>query len=100
MDSNAFTIVSDRLSELSDLDRLEARGTVRLAFKEAGVDIGSFGMDELAAVFAKIMPRELKARGCSEPEAVCEAVMSSLDGALPETAARSSDEIMRRLGSA
>jgi hypothetical protein len=100
MDSDAFTIVADRLCELSDLDRLEARGTIRLAFKQAGVDVGCFGMDELEAVFSRVMPGELEARGCSDSQAICEAIMSSLDGALPETAARSSDEIMRRLGSA
>ena len=100
MDSDAFTIVADRLCSLSELDRLEARGTIRLAFKQAGVDAGCFGMGELEAVFSRIMPRELEARGCSDSQAVCKAVMSSLDGALPATGARSSDEIMRRLGSA
>jgi hypothetical protein len=100
MDSDAFTIVADRLCKLSDLDRLEARGTIRLAFKQAGVDVRCFGMDDLEAVFAKIMPRELQARGCSDSESICKAVVNSMHGDLPETAARSSDEIMRRLGSA
>jgi hypothetical protein len=100
MDSDSFTIVADRLCELSDLDRLEARGTIRLAFKRAGVNVSSFGLDDLAAVFAKIMPDELAARGCTNAQAICEAIMASLDGsAVPATAEGSRDEIMRRLGS-
>lgn len=98
MDSDSFTLVADRLCELTDLDRIEARGTIRLAFKEAGVDVGSFGFDELRAVFTAIMPRALEARGCSSAESVCEEVLVSVDGTLAETPERSRDAIMRRLG--
>jgi hypothetical protein len=100
MDSDLFTIVADRLARLSDLDRMEARGTIRIGFKKAGVDCKCFGLDDLEAVFAKIMPRELTARGCADAEAICAAIMKSLDGDVPEVVTRSSDEIMRRLGSA
>jgi hypothetical protein len=99
MDSDAFTIVADRLCELSDLDRIEARGTIRLAFKKAGVEPSCFGMDDVEAVFEKIMPAELEVRGCSGAQAICEGVVSSLKGVVPDTAERSSDEIMRRLAS-
>jgi len=100
MDTELFTIVADRLCGLSDLDRLEARGTIRLAFKKAGLDITSFGLDELEAVFSKIMPAELAARGCADAVTTCNAVMKSLEGDVPQSAAPSSDEIIRRLGSA
>jgi hypothetical protein len=99
MDSELFTIVADRLCQLSELDRLEARGTVRIAFKKAGVDVRRFGLDDLDAVLAKIMPRELEDRGCSDAGAICDAIMKSLEGAVPETATPERDEIMRRLGS-
>ena len=98
MDSDLFTIVADRLCELSDLDRIEARGTIRLGFKKAGVDVKSFGLDDLEAVFTKIMPAELVARGCTDSEAICDAILKSLEDAVPESVIRSSDEIMRRLG--
>ena len=99
MDSDSFTVVADRLCELSDLDRLEARGTIRLAFKKAGVDVSCFGLDDVAAVFAKIMPGELEARGCADASATCDAIMKSLEGQVLKTPARSRDEIMRRLAS-
>jgi len=100
VDTDPFTIVSDRLCELSSLDRLEARGTIRLGLKKAGVDVGCFGLDDLEAVFAKIMPEELAARGCTDPRAICDGILKSLDGQVPQTATGSRDEIMRRLGRA
>ena len=100
MDSDLFTIVAGRLCELSELDRLESRGTVRIAFRKAGVDVGRFGLDDLEAVLAKVMPRELEDRGCADAGAICDAIMKSLEGDVPETATRSRDEIMRRLGGA
>ena len=100
MASDLFTTAADRLCELSDLDRLEARGTIRLAFKKAGLEITSFGLDELEAVFSKIMPGELEARGCDDAAAICDSIMKSLEGDVPESATESTDEIMRRLGGA
>jgi hypothetical protein len=98
MDSDSFTIVANQLEELSELDRLEARGTIRLAFKKAGVDVASFGLDDLEAVFTNIMPEELEARGCDDARAICDAIVKSLAGDIPEKGSRSRDEIMRRLG--
>lgn len=100
MDSDSFTIVADRLSEFTDLDRLAARGTVRLVFKKAGLDVKCFGLDDLEAVFTKVMPGELTARGCADALAACDTILESLRHDIPKTAVRSRDEIMRRLGSA
>jgi hypothetical protein len=100
MAKDLFTIVADRLCELSDLNRIEARGTIRIAFKKAGLNTNSFGAVDLNAVFTKIMPRELEARGCADSEATCEAIIRSMKGVVPETATQSSDEIIRRLGNA
>jgi hypothetical protein len=100
MASDLFTSVADRLIQLSELGRLEARGTIRIAFKKAGVDVRNFGLDDLEAVLTKIMPRELEKRGCSDAGSICDAIMKSLKGDVPKTAVRSKDEIMRRLGSA
>jgi hypothetical protein len=100
MDSDLFTIVADRLCEFSDLSRLEARGTIRIAFKKAGVDIECFGLDDLEAILTKIMPGELENVGCADSQSICDAIMKSMQSAAPETATRSRDEIIRRLGSA
>jgi len=94
-----FTIVADRLCELSELDRLESRGTIRIAFKKAGVDVKRFGLVDLGAVFATIMPEELELRGCVDPGPTCDAIIGSLEGEAPRTLTGSRDEIIRRLGS-
>jgi hypothetical protein len=100
MDSDSFTIVADRLRELSELDRLEARGTIRLAFKKAGVDVACFGLEDLQAIFATIMPEELEIRGCEDTRGICDAIIQSLKGRVPEKATQPRDEIMRRMGDA
>jgi hypothetical protein len=100
MEFDTFTLVADRVSELSQLDRLESRGTLRIALKRAGVDANHLGLDEVAATFSTIMPEELEARGCTDAAAICNAIIQSLEGVAPESATRSRDEIMRRLGGA
>jgi hypothetical protein len=100
MEFDTFTLVADRVSELSQLDRLEARGTLRIALKRAGVDAKHLELDEVAAIFSTIMPEELEARGCSDSAAICDAIIQSLEGDAPESASRSRDETMRRLGGA
>jgi hypothetical protein len=57
-------------------------------------------LNDLEAVLAKIMPRELEKRGCADAGAICQAIMKSLEGDVPQTTARSRDEIVQRLGRA
>jgi len=101
MTTDLFDLVADRLEQRTDLDRLEARGTLRIAFKKAGVDSKAFGLTELRAVFEKIMPGELEKRAVSDAEAICSSVLKSVAaeaGEAAETSAASRDEIIRRLG--
>ena len=102
MDSDLFALVADRLEALTDLDRLEARGTLRIALKKAGVNAKKFTGAELEAVFAKIMPDELAKRGATDAADVCNRVLASLpsdERDEPGDSAASRDEIMRRLAS-
>jgi hypothetical protein len=83
------------------MDRLAARGTLRLAVKEAGLDIQSLSLAQLRAVFEKLMPRELEARGVSNAPATCSAVMNdiaSIASTVDLTTSGSPDEIFKRLG--
>jgi hypothetical protein len=101
MATTLFDIASARLEESSDMDRLEARGTLRLAVKEAGLDVQSLTIPQLQAVFEKLMPKELEARGVTDSAAKCEAVMNDIASAASTTdlaASNSPDEIFKRLG--
>jgi hypothetical protein len=98
-----FDFAAERLEHHSSLDRMEARGTLRLALKEAGLDIKRVTPGQLCVVLAKVMPRELETRGAGDPTAVCNAVTDDLTKAwvFPDMSPSSDpDEVFRRLGGA
>ena len=99
MSDGVFDLVSEELERLSGLGKLEARGTVRLALKEAGLDARTVTRAQMDVMLAKVMPRELRCRGVAEPEALCEAVRASLSGVGEdaEPAQDSPEAIFRRL---
>ena len=102
MNSDLFALVADRLEALTELDRLQARGTLRITLKMAGVDAKKFTVAELEAVFATIMPDALTRCGATNAAEVCSSVLASLPSdVLDESgdSAASRDEIMRRLAS-
>lgn len=97
-DSDAFQSVAEALEQTTDLDRLEARGTLRLALKQAGLDAKSVRASELAVVIERILPTELSARGVGDTQAV----VARLRAALPADPTRedgdSPESVFRRLG--
>lgn len=101
MSTELFDCAAQKLESLTDLDRLEARGTTRLALKEAGLEPRSLTLSQLEAVFEKVMPQQLELRAVDDSRAVCSAVIKEvrLAGISAEaSAAVSSDEIFGRLG--
>ena len=103
MDATLFDLVAERLEHHSELNRIESRGTLRIALKSAGIEPKSLAIDELRVVFAKLMPGELEQRGMSEAAAVCSAVMDDVTDS-PEAAeadrSNKPDDVFRRLSSA
>ncbi len=96
-----FDIAAELLGERTDMDRLAARGTLRLALKEAGLDVQNLTVPQLRAVFEKLMPKELEARGVSDATATCKAVMDDIASAASTVDledSNSPDEIFKRLG--
>lgn len=102
-DAPAFDWVCTELEQRTSLDRLEARGTVRLALKEAGLDSRSLTPEQLKVVLEKVMPRELESRGVEDAAGVCGALLPGLDRVAAEVAApggETPEEIFRRLAGA
>ena len=95
-----FDVAAERLEQKTDLDRLETRGTLRIALKESGLDPKSLTFSQLAVVFDRVMPRQLEALAVEDSAAVCSSVMSDLsDADLASASSKSSsDEIFSRLG--
>jgi hypothetical protein len=98
--SQAFEWLCAALEASSSLSRLEARGTVRIALKEAGLEARSVSAHELTVVVRKVLPRELRQRGVSEEDTLCDrfaAGLTHLEQSAPD-GPDTPDAIFRRLG--
>ncbi len=101
MADTLFDFAAERLEHHSGFNRLEARGTLRIALKFAGLDADSVTTGQLIVVFEKVMPAELKKRGVKEAAEACGAVIDDLVNApaLPDMASSTAvDDVFARLG--
>ena len=101
MSSKLFDLAAEHLEQQTSLDRLEARGTLRLALKQAGLEPNGLTLEQLGVVFERVLPRELQTRGVDGAAALCDAVMKSV-ATSPEAVVQDHsgnvDEVFRRLG--
>jgi hypothetical protein len=101
MASGLFDLAAERLEHRTALDRLEARGTLRLAFKQAGLDPKNASSEQLDVLFERVLPGELEMRGVDDVASVCRAVLGDIansPAADGEAASGRVDDIFRRLG--
>lgn len=99
--SSAFEWLCTALEESTTLERLEARGTVRIALKEAGLEPRTVTPSELRVVVQKILPRELRNRGVQNEAALCDRFVAGLQVLERQPGAPTADTpdaIFRRLG--
>lgn len=100
-DSPAFEHLCSALEASSSLDRLEARGTVRIALKAGGLEPRAVTAEQLDIVLAKLLPEELAARGVPDPVALCDRLRVGLKEARVAGARSESPEaVFARLGGA
>jgi hypothetical protein len=100
MEISLFDLAAQKLEQHTGFSQLEARGTLRIALKSAGLDPGSFTLDELRVVFEKLMPGELDQRGVKDTAGACSAVMRDLESApiaATDSSSSSPDDVFRRL---
>lgn len=97
-DSPAFEYVCNELEARSELDRLAARGTVRLALKAAGLDAHSVTPSQIGVVLDKILPAELEARGIQVAASLGAELRAGLTGLDVETSADTPEDVFARLG--
>jgi hypothetical protein len=99
--SPAFESACAELERTTSLGRLEARGTIRLVLKRAGLEARSVGAREIAVAIEKLLPGELRALGVDDLDAACGALASGLEGLQStdlEAGADTPEEVFRRLG--
>jgi hypothetical protein len=97
-ESEAFTTACEELEARSSLDKLEARGTIRLSLKSAGLDANTVNPDELVVVIDKVLPSELESRGVADIASVCGQIKSALSGVKKTADSSTPEAIFARLG--
>lgn len=96
-DSPVFEWVSAELAAATSLTELEARGTVRLALKGAGLEARGVDAAQMAVVLRQVLPRELAHRGVDDAEAVCSGLVPHIPRDT-KGAGESPEQIFERLG--
>lgn len=98
-DSRAFDRLCSILESNTSLDRLQARGTVRLTAKRGGLDARKVTADQLCVLVEKLLPAELESRGVEGPETVCTQALEGLRSlALEAGGAETPETVFERLG--
>jgi hypothetical protein len=101
MATDLFDFAAELLEQRTSLDRLEARGTLRIALKSAGLDVASLTAQQLTVVLEQVLPGELELRGVDDASATCSAVAKQVANsplAAGQDGSGGVDEIFRRLG--
>ncbi len=101
MADSLFEFVAARLEERTELDKLEARGTLRIALKDTGLDPRSVTADQMAVMLTRAMPKELTSRGIERADEICRGLATAAKAfqAVLPPAAESPEDVFRRLGS-
>jgi len=79
-DSPVFERACTELEQRTSLDRLAARGTIRIALKSAGLDVAGVNAAQMGVVLRKLLPAELSTRGVEDAGALCETIANLLAG--------------------
>ena len=97
-DTRAFDLVCEQLEAGTPLDRLEARGTVRLALKKAGLEARSITPEQMVVVVSRILPEELSNRGVEGASNLCASISADLQSSEAGDLSETPDAVFRRLG--
>lgn len=101
MEGELFDVAAKAIEDHAGLDRLAARGTLRLSLKQAGLVPQKLSVLQLRAVFERLMPRELEVRGVADAVAACHSAIAAIESAASGGGGKpreSPDDIFRRLG--
>lgn len=100
MADSLFEFIAAKLQAQTDLDQLEARGTLRIALKEAGLDPRNVTPAQMSVMLEKTMPRELLARGVEGVESLCQGLIAGLKSFQGPSSGggESPEDVFRRLG--
>jgi hypothetical protein len=92
MKSTVFERASEMLEKRTGMSRLESRGTLRIALKEAGLDPNHVNREQMLVVISKVLPAELLERGVEDAHAICEFIESLVKSEVADTRADSAGD--------
>jgi len=98
-DSPAFDRAAEELENRTSLDRLEARGTLRIALKSVGINGRSATKSQVATIVEKLMVEELRVRGIPNASEVCAQVVAALGALEDSSSGDSALDVFERMGS-
>ena len=98
-DSPTCDRMCSALENTTSLNRIEARGTVRLALKTAGLSANSVTPAQMSVVIDRLFPVELENRGVADPDGVCLKMKRGLSAVVSDASAGDTPEsVFDRLG--
>ncbi len=100
-DSPTFEWLCRELEGATPFSQIEARGTVRIALKKSGLTSSTATPAQMQVVVKRVLPDELRRRGCEDGQAICDGLAARLKSQHFEDAAEvdSPEEVFARLGS-
>lgn len=101
-ESTVFGWLGDALEKRTSLSRIEARGTVRLVLKDAGLEPGAVNAAQLSVVITRLLPMALERRGVADARELCEALREELRGfakTLTQPEKDTAYDVFERIGS-
>lgn len=101
-ESPAFSWLGDALEKRTSLTRIEARGTVRLVLKDAGLEPSTVNAAQLGVVIARLLPTALEKRGVGDASELCEMLgqeLRSLVKTLTQPEKDTAYDVFERIGS-
>ena len=73
--SSVFEWACSVLEAKTKMNRLQARGTLRLVLGSFGLDVATVTARQIRVVAGKHLSKELRARAIEDPDAVCAALL-------------------------
>ena len=97
-DSEAFDKACAVLEDETELSRLEARGTIRIALKQSGLNPATVVASELLVVVSEVLPKELVSRGIENADEACSTLKIGLSRLGDAPRGETPESVFSRLG--
>jgi hypothetical protein len=97
-DAALFDAVAEAIQKRTHFDSLQARGTLRLSLKDAGLEAKTITPAQMRVVLERVLPSELRSRGVKDFDAVCASLLTVVDavGADAGGASDAPEDLFRR----